>query len=62
MKQGKLKVVPKPSAKPLDMGPDIHAQARAEIMARDWNRVHVEAEHREPLFFYSPPHKRGWIR
>lgn len=42
----KLRAVPK-ADKPLDMAGDIYAKARAEIAARDWSKVHIEADKRK---------------
>jgi hypothetical protein len=62
MKQGKLKVVPKPSAKPLDVVEDIYAKDRAKALDLDrWASVHTRSDRQPPLDIHIPAHKRHWL-
>ena len=52
MRQPRLKLVA--PAEPID----IHAKAKAEIAARDWNAVHVWADKQKPVEIGE--RRRGW--
>jgi len=57
----RLALVPPETPAPFDP----RAQWRAEVRARDWNRVHIEADKRGPItlgirrWFYSSPIRRA---
>jgi hypothetical protein len=53
----KLRVVPKSVPESVD----IYAKARAEIMLRDWGRIHTDADRREAVIIPDRP-KGQWSR